>query len=218
MQQGATRLFLPGFGARARSYDDGLPSGWESLQPPPPSVTGGSLTVLADWVAGEIARRPGPAFIAGHSMGAALAILVAARNPGAVSGLLLIAPAGLPLSKPLRASASDFARQLVTGTHRVGDALTSATELLTAPAGTIRLIRSLRRLDLRRQMKSIRDAGTPVTVIGCASDTLTTPAHCVSAATMLGGRYHELRLDGGHVWMFGRWGAFETVLARAAAV
>jgi pimeloyl-ACP methyl ester carboxylesterase len=216
MQQGATRLFLPGFGARARSYDDGLPVGWESLQPPPPSVTGGSVAALANWVSSEIARRPGPAFLAGHSMGAALAILVAAQNPDAVSGLLLIAPAGLPLSKPIRTSAGDFTRQLVTGTHRVGDALSSAVELLASPAGSVRLIRALRRLDLRRQMAAVREAGMPVTVIGCATDTLTTPEHCISTAALLGGRYHELRLDGGHVWMFGRWSALETVLVRAS--
>jgi pimeloyl-ACP methyl ester carboxylesterase len=214
MQQGATRLFLPGFGARARAYDDGLPPGWESLQPPPPSVTGGSLAILADWVSGELACRPRPAFLAGHSMGAALAILVAAGNPEAVSGLLLIAPAGLPLHKPIRTSARDLARQLVTGTHRAGDALLSAAELLAAPAASVRLVRALRGLDLRPQMSSVREAGTPVTVIGCTTDTLTTPAHCVDAAAMLGGSYRELRLDGGHVWMFGRWNALHSVLAK----
>ncbi len=149
-------------------------------------------------------------------MGAALAILVAARNPETVSGLLLIAPAGLPLGKPVRKSAVDFARQLITGTHRIGDSLSSAAELLAAPTGSVRLIRALRRLDLRHQMASVRDAGTPVTVIGCDTDTLTPPRHCLSAAALLGGRYQEVRLDGGHVWMFGRWNAFEDLLTHAA--
>jgi pimeloyl-ACP methyl ester carboxylesterase len=146
-------------------------------------------------------------------MGAALAILVAARDPSAVSGLVLIAPAGLPLTKPVRASAADYARQLVAGSHRLGDALTSGAELLGSPRGAIRMIRALRRLDLRSEMTRVRDGGTPVTVVACDTDTLTSPAHCMSAAGLLGGRYRELRLDGGHVWMFGRWPALSAVLA-----
>jgi pimeloyl-ACP methyl ester carboxylesterase len=213
MQQAATRLFLPGFAARARSYDEGLPGGWEALQPPPLSASRGSLTALVDWLAQELARRPAPAVLAGHSMGAALAILVAARDPGAVAGLTLIAPAGLPLSKPIRASVADFARQLVAGRHDLGPALVSAADLLRSPGGTVRLIRTLRGLDLRQQMARVREAGTPVTVIGCDTDSLITSAHCRSAARFLGGSYRELRLDGGHVWMFGRWPTFATLLA-----
>lgn len=216
MQQAASRLFLPGFGALARSYDEGLPYGWQSLQPPPPSVSRGTLTSLVDWVAGELMRRPAPALIGGHSMGAALAILVAARDPGCAAGLVLVGPAGLPLTKPLRASAADFTRQLVAGRHRPGDVVASGGQLLASPRSTVRLVRALRRLDLRAEMARIRRQGTPVTVIGCDTDTLTPPDHCRSAAELLGGRYRELRLDGGHVWMFGRWSALESALRSAA--
>jgi pimeloyl-ACP methyl ester carboxylesterase len=217
MQQGQTRIFLPGFGARATSYSEGLPPGWLALQPPPPSATRGYLDALVDWLAGELDRRQGPALLAGHSMGAALAILVAARDPASTSGLILIAPAGLPLTKPVRASAADLVRQLGTGTHRIRDVTNSAAELAAAPRSTVRLIRALRHLDLHDEMTRIRRQGTPVTVIGCDSDTLTPPHHCRKTAELLGGSYKELRLDGGHVWMFGRWPCLADALDMAMA-
>jgi pimeloyl-ACP methyl ester carboxylesterase len=213
VQHAPTRLFLPGFAARARSYGEGLPAGWEALQPPAVAVSGGSLTMLVDWLAREVARRPAPALLAGHSMGAALAILLAARDPSTVAGLTLIAPAGLPLTKPVRASAADFIRQLAAGRHDLGQACASAAELLRSPQATIRLIHVLRHLDLRHQMSRVRQAGTPVTVVGCDTDTLVTRVHCQRAARFLGGSYREVRLDGGHVWMFGRWPTLATVLA-----
>jgi pimeloyl-ACP methyl ester carboxylesterase len=217
MQQDRTRIFLPGFGACATSYAEGLPTGWVALQPPPPAVTGGRLDALVDWLACELGRREGPALLAGHSMGAALAILVAARDPTSTSGLVLIAPAGLPLTKPIRASAADLVRQLGTGTLRIRDAARSAGELAVAPRSTVRLIRALRHLDLHDEMTCIRRRGTPVAVIGCDSDTLTPPHHCRKAAELLGGSYEELRLDGGHVWMFGRWPSLADALATATA-
>ena len=217
MQQDQTRIFLPGFGARAVSYSEGLPQGWHALQPPPLSITRGRLEALVGWLAAEIARRPRPAIVAGHSMGAALAILVAARNPASVSDLVLIAPAGLPLTKPVRASAADFMRQLGTGTHRIRDTAGAAAELVAAPRSAVRLARTLRRLDLREEMSRVRQQGTPVTVIGCDSDTLTPPRHCRETAELLGASYQELRLDGGHVWMFSRWHSLANALDTATA-
>lgn len=215
MQPGQTRIFLPGFGARAASYAEGLPSGWLPLQPPPPSVTRGRLDDLVVWLSEELVRRPRPTIVAGHSMGAALAILAAARHPHCISRLVLVAPAGLPLTKPVRESAADFVRQLTTGTHRIRDAANAAAELAAAPRSTFRLIRALRRLDLREEMALIRRQGTPVTVIGCDSDTLTPPRHCREIAELLGGSYRELRLEGGHVWMFGRWPSLANALESA---
>lgn len=216
MQQSQTRVFLPGFGARALSYAEGLPLGWDPLQPPALSLTRGELSSFVRWVAAELGRRPGPAILAGHSMGAALAILVAARNPSCASGLVLIAPAGLPLMKPVRSSAADFVRQLAEGSHRTGHTVASAAELVASPRSTVRLIRALRRLDLREEMARIRRHGTPVTVIGCDTDTLTPPGHCREAAALLGADYRELRLDGGHVWMYGRWPELASTLESVA--
>jgi hypothetical protein len=32
------------------------------------------------------------------------------------------------------------------------------------------------------------------------------------AAALLGARYSELEVDGGHMWMFGRWAEFRALL------
>ena len=146
-------------------------------------------------------------------MGAALAVIAASAAPERVSGLLLIAPAGLPLSKPIRDSALDFARQVRAGRHEAGAVLESAADLLRAPRAALRLALALRNLDLSREMRTIARARVPATVIGCATDTLVTPAHCRRAAALLGARYRELALDGGHTWMFGRWHLLAGVLA-----
>ena len=70
-------------------------------------------------------RGRGRSRLAGHSMGAALAILAAAESPELVERLVLIAPAGLPLQKPIRESARDFvaaarARRLPAARRRLG--------------------------------------------------------------------------------------------------
>jgi pyochelin biosynthesis protein PchC len=217
MRRDVTCIFLPGFGARATAYVEGLPAGWEALQPPPVSSTGGSLDALGRWLTDELLRRPGPVILGGHSMGAALAVVVASRSPELVAGLVLVSPAGLPLTKPIHQSARDLARQVVRGRHRVADVATSAREMLAAPIATRRLIRTLRVLSLEREMERVRNAGIPASVIGCATDTLTTPAHCAATARLLGGGYRELGTSGGHVWMFGRWRLFERELSIAAA-
>ena len=218
MQPACTRLFLPGFGGRASTYAPGLPPGWEAVQPPSPRRCGGSLDGAADWLEGELARRPGPALLGGHSMGAALAVRVAARRPEAVSGLVLVAPAGLPLTKPVHHSVADLVANLAQGRHRLGDALASAVALAADPLATRRLVRELRGLDLRAEMDEVRARRIPVTVVSCASDTLTPPALGRVAAHRLGARHLELTLDGGHVWMFGRWPALAAILASASGV
>lgn len=161
----------------------------------------------------EVTERPGRVLVAGHSMGAALAVLAAATAPERFAGLLLIAPAGLPLRKPIRRSAADLAQQLAAGVYPVADAVAGVRELARAPRGTARLVRALRRLDLSAQMARVRAAGIPTTVIGCTSDTLVTPDHCRRAARLLGGEYRELEALGGHVWMIHRPGALSDLLA-----
>jgi pimeloyl-ACP methyl ester carboxylesterase len=209
----ATHLFLPGFAARSRLYMAGLPAGWEAVQPPSPRSSGGRLRVLHDWAAAEVVGRPGPALLAGHSMGAALALAAALRAPEHVAGIVLIAPAVLPLRKPVRKSLLELGRQLRRGTYAGTDVLASARELSAAPLAALRLVRALRRLDLSDQMARFRTLGVPALVVGCTTDTLVTPSHCRRAAGLLGAEYHELELPGGHVWMLDRPAALAALLS-----
>jgi pimeloyl-ACP methyl ester carboxylesterase len=204
MADRASNVFLPGFAARPHTYAEGLPPGWEALQPPSPGVTRGSLSSLREWAVREVGERPGRAIVAGHSMGAALAVLVAVALPESVGGLILVAPAGLPLTKPIRRSARDAVRQFASGTHRASDVLSGARELAAAPRSALRLVRALRGLDLSAQMERVNALGIPTTIVGCTTDTLVTPQHCRRAAALLGADYRELALPGGHVWMLDR--------------
>lgn len=195
-----SRLFLPGWGAPASLYAPGLPSSWHVLEPPSFAVSGGSFRAYRQWLDLELRSR-GRSRLAGHSMGAALAILAAAETPELVERLVLIAPAGLPLDKAIRESVRDFARQIVSGDYprRAGAAALMA--LLRAPRSAFALAERVRALDLRRECARVRAAGIPVTVVSCVSDTLVTSDRARSLAEALGARFEELDLNGGHMWM-----------------
>ena len=134
-------------------------------------------------------------------MGGALAVLAAAEHPHRIARLTLISPAGLPLRKPMEASLADFARQLASGRYPSADAVAAIGRALVAPRAALRLAREVRALDLSHEMETVRRGGVPVEVVACASDTLVTPANCRRQAELLGGRYHQLPLRGGHMWM-----------------
>jgi len=208
-------LFLPGYGARAATYEQGLPPGWTALQPPAWTARA-PLHSLRDWLVTDLRGRQRPVVLAGHSMGAALAMLAAVRAPEHVAGLVLVAPAGLPLTKPVRDCIRDGLRQTIGGRHRVRDVLVSLADLARAPRASVRLARALRRLDLTRTMRSLQAAGIPALVIGCTTDTLVSPTHTRSIAHLLGADYRELASAGGHVWMFGDWVRLQRELARVA--
>jgi pimeloyl-ACP methyl ester carboxylesterase len=208
----ASRLFLPGWGARAVSYVPGLPLGWEAWQPPP---FGRRLSVaqLGERVADEMHARTGPVDLAGHSMGAALAILAAAADPPVVRSLTLVCPAGLPLTKPIAKSAATFAVRLADGTIGRREALACASHVLRSPAPALRLARAVRSLDLTDAMQRVRTAGVPVTVLACTGDTLVTPWHARRIASLCGGQLEELDVSGGHMWMFRNWELMADLLA-----
>jgi pimeloyl-ACP methyl ester carboxylesterase len=193
-------LFLPGWGAPATLYEPGLPDSWRALEPPSFAASGGSLEAYRKWLGIELSRR-GRSPLGGHSMGAALAILAAAESPELVERLVLVAPAGLPLQKPIFVSVLDFLRQVARGIYPRGVAARALATVARAPRAALAVAEEVRALDLRRECARIRAAGIPVLVIGCTSDTLVTRGHAQALATELGGDYRELTLSGGHMWM-----------------
>jgi pimeloyl-ACP methyl ester carboxylesterase len=206
-----SRLFLPGWGAPGALYRPGLPKSWDVFEPPSFAVSGGSLAPYRYWLELELRGR-GRSSLAGHSMGGALAILAAAETPELVERLVLIAPAGLPIDKPIRQSLCDFLRQLVTGDYPRELALNALLAVVRAPRAALALAQYVRALDLRRECVRVRAAGIPTTVIGCVTDTLVTTDRTRSLARALGARYEEFDLSGGHMWMLAERSLFAAVV------
>lgn len=209
----AERLFVPGFGARSSLYRHGLGAGWTSLEAPSLGAGAGALAWRRRWIDAELARRPGPVVLAGHSMGAALAICAAAAWPDKVASLLLIAPAGLPLAKPIRKSLAEFCAQVAGGRYPLAEAAWSARSVLAAPRNALRLARGVQGADLTLEMQRVSEASIPATVVGCTTDTLVPPEQCRRVARLLGASYRELCLEGGHMWMLDEWTLFSGLLA-----
>jgi pimeloyl-ACP methyl ester carboxylesterase len=206
-------LFVPGWGAPAALYAPGLPAFWSAAEPPSFAASGGRLREYRRWLGAELRRR-GPSQLGGHSMGAALAILAAIDAPELVERLVLVAPAGLPLDKPIRSSLADFVRQLADGAYPPRTALNAAAAVARAPLAALGLAREIRRLDLRRECSRLRTAGIPALVVGCSTDTLVTCDRSRALATELGAAYEEVDLAGGHMWMLGDRELFGAVVSR----
>jgi pimeloyl-ACP methyl ester carboxylesterase len=195
-----TGLFLPGWGATTRLYAAGLPPDWEALELPSFRSTRGEFLAYRTWLTDEIDRRRTPVALAGHSMGAALALLAAIDRPGLVERLILLSPAGLPLSKPIRAGMVTFAGQVVTGRYPLGQLRRVTVRVMTAPWSALRLGRTVHQLDLRRELEQVRSDPVECTVVGCATDTMTPTSHCRELATVLGADYREVDASDGHIW------------------
>lgn len=213
MPAAKNHLFLPGWGARASAYAPGLPPDWEALDPPDFRAAGGSLEAYRRWLHAEVMARPGRVTLAGHSMGAALSVLTAASAPEKIENLILICPAGLPLLKPMRISAVQFLQQVVTRRFSARESARAVREVLRAPLSALSVARAVHGLDLTEDMRRLSVHGVAITVVGCSTDTLVTSLHCRRAAHLLRASYHELELEGGHMWMFGRWPQFASELS-----
>jgi pimeloyl-ACP methyl ester carboxylesterase len=209
-------LLVPGWGAPRGLYRSCLPEGWDVLELPTFRATHGELTAYRRWLVDEIARQEAPVTVAGHSMGAALAVLAAVEKPGAIGGLILVSPAGLPLSKPVWKSVVSLLDQIIHGLYPVSELRRGAARMLGAPRAALRLANTVRDLDLRGELNQIRATGIPCTVIGCSSDMLTTAALSREIATGLGATYRELTISGGHVWMLRRPELLRSELSAAA--
>jgi pimeloyl-ACP methyl ester carboxylesterase len=178
-----------------------MPSGWTALDLPTFRATGGELDGYRRWLGGELAGRGAPLVLAGHSMGGALAVLASVDLPELVERLILVSPAGLPLDKPLHASAATFVGQVVRGCYPGGALCRSLAHTAAAPRAALRLAQRVHALDLTRELETLRARRIPCTVIGCTTDTLTTTAHCRRVAALLDARYRELDAPEGHIWM-----------------
>jgi pimeloyl-ACP methyl ester carboxylesterase len=207
------RLFVPGYGAPPAIYSRALDARWSVQTPPSFARSNGRLDAHVAALVHELASSDEPATVAGHSMGAAVAVLAALERPEAVSRLILIAPAGLPLTKPLHRSLRDFTTQLCRGGYPLLQTALATGSALRAPRAAIRLAHAIRTLDLTSQLRGIAALAIPCAVVACATDTLTPAGHCRQIARLADGRYEELELPGGHVWMLTERASFASVLA-----
>jgi pimeloyl-ACP methyl ester carboxylesterase len=204
-------LFVPGFAVRGSLYRPGLPDDWLALDPPGLGLTKGRFAAHRDWLRHQLESRGRRVVLAGHSLGAALAICAGSERPDLVERLILFSPAGLPLSKPMVDSALLVVVQALRGLYPPREIAFAVAECIRHPLALHRLAREAHGLDLRGEFAAVASSAIPVTVVGSASDTLTTPAICTSIAGGLGGEYREVG-GRGHMWMLTNWPAFESIL------
>jgi pimeloyl-ACP methyl ester carboxylesterase len=195
-----TGLFLPGWGATGGLYAAGLPDGWEALELPTFRTARGDFLTYRRWVAGELLRRQTPVALAGHSMGGALALLTAIDHPELVEKLILVSPAGLPLTKSMKASMVTFARQVARGRYPLGHLRRVVARAAAAPWSGFQLARTVHQLDVRPELERFDADRSACTVVACATDMLTPPAHCQELAAVLGAEYREVEASDGHIW------------------
>jgi pimeloyl-ACP methyl ester carboxylesterase len=208
-----SRVFVPGFGALAGFYRPALAADW-IVHEPPSFRRAASFRARVQVLREQLERLDGPVTLAGHSMGAALAVTVALEHPERIERLVLVGPAGLPLTKPMRASVNDFFGQVGERVYSPRELARVLVSALAAPRSTLDLARAVRALDLRQQLEAVSRRGIRTEVVGCVGDTLTPVDHCKRIARLAGARYREVDVRGGHMWMLFEPAAFAAVLAR----
>ncbi len=212
-----TGLFVPGWGANAAIYRNAVPPRWEILEPPSFAASGATVEAYRRWLVDQCRRRPGPLALAGHSFGAALAVLAAAEGDLAVEELVLVNPSLLPLGKPVPLMLWDFTRRVCAGWFPRGSAARAVRQVALHPFLARRLGTQVRRLDLSTELEELHSRGIRCLVIGTRTDTLTPPALCRRAAELSGGKYRELDAPGGHLWFLRAPGLLAEQLSAAGS-
>jgi pimeloyl-ACP methyl ester carboxylesterase len=126
--------------------------------------------------------------------------MVAVDRPELVERLILLSPAGLPLTKTMTSSLASFARQVVTGRYRLSHLAQALGRVARSPGRALRLARAAHGLDVRPEIERFRANAVPCTVVGCTTDTLTPASHCRELASLIGADYREVDAPDGHIW------------------
>lgn len=194
-------IFLGGWTVAAHVYAPGLPPGWACPEQPSFGETEGRFAAYVDWAWALVRERDAPVRLAGHSLGAAVALAVAAREPGRVHRLTAFGPAGLPVEHGLRQAARDVVTSGLGLRLGPGAASRSALRALDHPRAALRLAREIERLDLTRELGVVRAAGVELLVVASRGDRVSTPELCRRLAALGGGRYVEDETGRDHLWV-----------------
>ena len=149
-------IFLGGWTVSAHVYVPGLPPGWLCPEQPGFGETEGRFAAYVDWATRLVREHGAPLHLAGHSLGAAVAIAVAAREPGRVHRVTAFGPAGLPVEHGLRQAARDVVANGLGLRLGAGAASRSAPRALDHPRAALRLAREVERLDLTHELGVLR--------------------------------------------------------------
>lgn len=206
------RLMWPELATRYRCIAPELP-GWGDSEKPAAPYT---FAWYADWLAALLeSRSAAPAYVAGHSMGATIALVLAQRHPRLVRKLALLNPVlrgsdGLKkrartLSMPgLRRVAFWLTRwrwflRYLTKSFTEREGGLEEADMLLVGRGTFRsMIRSLNALKSVDLTPSLRSVSTPTLVIGSEADREIAPEQAVLATGIPGTRLEMLK-GCGHV-------------------
>jgi pimeloyl-ACP methyl ester carboxylesterase len=205
----------------------------------PPAGRGFDLAAVADRLRDGLARAgmPEPYDLVGHSMGAAIAIVLADRHPDAVGRLVLVSPAGLApvpgaiatfagaaaeLYVPLRRAGTPLAdlawgrRLLMAGGVIDGASLPSAEvrRLVGASRGARRIGPALAAVAAADLRELLADLAAPVGAIVGAGDRVVRPGTLHSLRSARPDAACETIAGAAHISMIERPAAFVAALER----
>ncbi len=204
-----------------------------------PVGRGFDLTDVSDRMRGDLlaAGVPEPFELVGHSMGAAVALTLAARHPSAVSSLVLVSPAGLrplpfalsaaiglaaELYIPVRRQAAPLAgwgwgrRLLMAGGVVDGAALAPGVvrELVGASAGARRIGPALTTVASADLRETLRALPAPVGALWGSGDRVIPPGGVQTVLSVRPDAACEVIEGAGHISMVEQPAAFVSALER----